>query len=130
MDIDIATVVGTAVVAELVLAIAAGVDTAGVPFAVDTGVALAVDTGMGKGVDIGFALAVDTGVAFAVEVGEALAADKVADPNVGLGFTVVAALSVAVGCAGARAGACAGACTGAWAPGVVAPRNLGGIGEP
>ena len=123
---DTATDVGTAIAAELVLVIAAGVDTAGVPFAVDTGVALAIDTGVGKAVDAGDALAVDTGVAFAVEVGVALAADKVADLNVGLGFTVVAALNVAVGCAGARAGAC----TGAWTPGVVAPLSLGGVGEP
>jgi len=134
VDMDTATDVGTAIAAELVLVIAAGVDTAGVPFAVDTGVALAIDTGVGKAVDAGDALAVDTGVAFAVEVGVAfavevgvaLAADKVADLNVGLGFTVVAALNVAVGCAGARAGAC----TGAWTPGVVAPLSLGGVGEP
>ncbi|KAL0054275.1 hypothetical protein WJX82_006495 [Trebouxia sp. C0006] len=33
------------------------------------------------------------------DVGVALAADKVADLNVGLGFTVDAALDVAVGCA-------------------------------
>lgn len=109
MDMDTATVVGTAIVAELALLIAAGVGTAGVPFAVETGVDLAIDAEVGKAVDAGVALAVDTGVAFAVDVGVALAADKVADLNVGLGFTVVAALDVAVGCAGARAGACTGA---------------------